>query len=120
MKKLFLLGFITLVAAGFMTASGQNGKFSLSGTVRNFKSGKVYLQRYDNKMLFAIDSAEVVDGHFTFTKKPKLPDLYGITLDPSADLLYPLYVFLEDNPITVEVDSTDYEHSKVTGSALQD
>jgi peroxiredoxin len=121
MKKYVLLLLITLIGAGVTAVSGQGGKFSLSGTVRNIKEGKVYLQKYDNKMLFVIDSAQVVDGHFTFKTKPRLPDLYGITLDPSVDLLYPLYVFLEDNPITVEVDTLDsYEHSKVSGSALHD
>lgn len=122
MKKLHLSVLVGLALLSVMTVSAQGGKnFSLSGTVANFKQGKVYLQKYDNKMLFAIDSADVVDGHFTFKTKPKLPYLYGITLDPSVDLLYPLYVFLEDSPITVAVDSTDsYEHSTVSGSSLQE
>ena len=121
MKKHILLLLIVLVAGGTVVVSGQAGKFSLSGTVKNFKEGKVYLQKYDNKMLFAIDSARVVDGHFTFKAKVRLPDLYGITLDPTVDLLYPFYVFLEDSPITVVVDSTNsYEHSTVSGSALHE
>lgn len=119
MKKTILL--LWIIATTAVTAFSQTGKFSLSGTVRNFREGKVYLQKYDNKMLFAIDSAQVIDGHFTFKTKVKLPDLYGITLDPTVDLLYPLYVFLEDSPVKVEVDSTDsYEHSVVSGSSLHD
>lgn len=100
---------------------GQNNRFSLSGTVKNFTNGTVYLQKYNNKMLTVLDSAAVKDGHFTFNTKPKLPELYGITIDPTVDLLYPFYIFLENSPITVVVDSTDsYANSTVSGSSQQD
>lgn len=99
----------------------QHDQFSLSGTIKNIKTGKVYLQKYRNKMLLTIDSANVVDGKFTFKTVPQLPELYGIALDPTVDLLYPFYVFLENSPITVYVDSTDsYKHSTVSGSKLHD
>jgi len=121
MKKYILLSLITLFFASLSTVSGQTNRFSLSGTVTNIKEGKVYLQKYYNKMLLTIDSAKVTDGHFTFKTKPKLPELYGITLDRTVDLLYPFYVFLDNNPITVVVDSTNsYESSTVSGSPLHD
>jgi|SRR6218665_63994 len=99
----------------------QNNRFSLKGTVVNSPAKKVYLQQYDNKMLKTIDSADVVNGGFVFKTKPKLPELYGITLDPEVDLLYPFYIFLENAPVTVTVDSIEnYKNSSVIGSSQQD
>ncbi len=123
--------YIALVVISFCflpAAFAQHDKFSLSGTVTNFSHGKVYLQKYYNKMLIVLDSAVVENGQFTFHTKPKLPELYGITLDPTVDLLYPFYIFLENAPITVVVDSTgnyknspeSYAKSSVKGSSQQD
>lgn len=121
MKRISLLLLVLLVGAGVVLAGTGNEQFSLSGTVKNFTTGKVYLQKYRNKMLVTIDSAKVVNGKFTFKTKPELPELYGIALDATVDLLYPFYVFLENSPITVVVDSVDsYKNSTVSGSKLQE
>src|ERR1700712_778100 len=105
MKKIITA--VITVLCFLSIAYGQNDRFALSGTVKNFANGTVYLQRYENKMLLVLDSAVVKDGHFKFNTNPKLPELYGISLDPTVDLLYPFYIFLENSPITVVVDSTD-------------
>lgn len=105
-----------VLLSGTLSATAQD--FAISGTVKGVTTGKVYLQRFSNKMFFTIDSSNITDGQFRFTKKPKLPELYGITLNPAAS---PLYIFLEDKKITVELDSAAYySKSVVTGSAAQD
>ncbi len=126
MKK--TLAPIVIIFCFLNVALAQHDQFALSGTVTNFTTGKVYLQKYNNKMLNVIDSAVVENGKFTFHTKPKLPELYGISLDPTVDLLYPFYIFLENAPITVVVDSTgnyanspeSYAKSSVKGSSQQD
>jgi peroxiredoxin len=102
--------------AGTLVANAQD--FAITGTVKGATTGKVYLQRFANKMFFTIDSSNIEDGKFRFTKKPPLPELYGITLNPSTS---PLFIFLEDKKIEVALDSAVYyNRSVVTGSAAQD
>lgn len=109
-----LLSIVLLSAA--LTAAAQD--FAITGTVKDVNTGKVYLQRFANKMFFTIDSTNIENGKFHFTKKPPLPELYGITLNPSGS---PLFVFLEDKKIEVELDSAVYYNkSVVKGSAAQD
>jgi len=120
MKKLVHL--LALLFAGYAaTAQKSDEKFELSGTVKGGHDRYIYLQKFDNKMLVVIDSAKIsADGKYKFNTKVKLPELYGITLNPAIDLLHPFYVFLENSKITAEVDSIDsYHHSKVSGSSLQ-
>lgn len=105
-----------VMLSGTLSANAQN--FAITGTVKGVSSGKVYLQRFANKMFFTIDSSNITDGKFRFAKKPELPELYGITLNPSAS---PLFIFLEDKKIEVELDSAAYySKSVVKGSDAQD
>ncbi|WP_343303236.1 TlpA disulfide reductase family protein [Chitinophaga niabensis] len=105
-----------VLLSGTLSANAQN--FAVTGTVKGVSTGKVYLQRFANKMFFTIDSSNITDGKFYFTKKPRLPELYGITLNPSAS---PLFIFLEDKKIEVELDSAAYySRSVVKGSDAQD
>ncbi|UYQ94889.1 AhpC/TSA family protein [Chitinophaga horti] len=108
--------YIALVACFFTVAAAH--AFSLSGTVNGVKDGKVYLQRFNNKMFTTIDSAVIENGRFTFKTKPVLPELYGITLNPSRS---PYFLFLEDSNIEVALDTARYfRNTKVTGSSAQD
>lgn len=105
-----------LLLSGTLAAAAQD--FAITGTVKGVTTGKVYLQRFTNKMFFTIDSSNIEAGKFHFTKKPPVPELYGITLNPSAS---PLFIFLEDKKIEVELDSAVYyTKSVVKGSAAQD
>ncbi|RPD42263.1 TlpA disulfide reductase family protein [Chitinophaga barathri] len=108
---------LSLILLGLgLSASAQD--FSITGTVKGVENGKVYLQRFSNKMFFTIDSAEIKDGKFRFSQKPALPELYGITLKPESS---PYFIFLEDKPVTVALDSAAYySKTTVTGSPSQD
>ena len=116
MKSSVLL--ITAVLLG-TTVSGQiSNPLQLKGTTSGVKEGKVYLQKFENKMFFTIDSASIKDGRFSFATKVKLPELYGLTLEKSRN---PLYIFLENKPVSVVLDSASYyRNSKVSGSKAQD
>ena len=57
-----------------LVGCGKNtNKLDLSGTVVNASSGTIYLQRYENKSFFTLDSVQIVDGKFKFEKEVKLP-----------------------------------------------
>ena len=90
----------------------------LSGIDLNKSTGKVYLQKFENKNFITIDSAEVKGGKFQFNSKIELPELYGLSTDLSQT---PLYIFLDHGKIEVKLDSSkNYSQSVVTGSVLQD
>ncbi|MRG48564.1 redoxin domain-containing protein [Chitinophaga sp. SYP-B3965] len=103
-----------VLLSGALTATAQ-----ITGTVKDVNTGKVYLQRFANKMFFTIDSSKIENGKFHFKKKLPVPELYGLTLNSAGS--NPLFVFIEDKPIEVELDSVAYySKSVVKGSAAQD
>jgi peroxiredoxin len=119
MKKSVLV----LVAIVFVVLSCnvKEDRLSINGTVEGVESGEVYLQRFENKMFQLIDSTEVTNGKFHFSKTGvQLPEIYGLSLSPSTTAGQ-LFVFLDKNPATVKLDSSHhYNKSVVTGSELQD
>ena len=52
----------------------------LTGKVNSLKEGKIYIQRYDNKLFKTIDSTLIKNGRFSFTTKVELPELYALKL----------------------------------------
>jgi peroxiredoxin len=114
MKKNLFPAIALLVLA---SCTGKNN-LSLDGTVKDVPSGKVYLQKYVNKMYFVIDSASIQNGKFKFERNVEIPEIYGLTLDT---LKSPYMLFLDGNPATVAFDTARYyRDTKVEGSALQD
>lgn len=108
---------IALLVA-FATCQTSKERPVIQGTVAGVESGTVYLQRFENKMYFVVDSAAVKQGEFSFHTELALPEIYGLTLDTSKSTFQ---LFLDENPVTVQLDSAaSYRHTKVEGSALQD
>lgn len=117
MKRLKIIAGILLLGSGLVNAQ-QKSDVTINGTVKGVSSGKIYLQKFNNKMFFAIDSAEVKDGKFQFSEKLLVPELYGLTLNKDKS---PLYVFLESGKITADIDTAAYyEASAVSGSKSND
>lgn len=115
-NKLFALAAFTL--ALLVQASAQQlAPLRLTGTLTGANDGKIYLQRYDNKLFKTVDSTLVKNGRFSFTTKVQLPELYGLKL-ASDD--YPVQIFLEDAPITVDLKVGERGlHAEVKGSKAQ-
>jgi peroxiredoxin len=69
-------------------------------------------------MFRTIDSVEISGGTFKFNKAVELPELYGLTIDKNSS---PYYVFLEDSPIKVQLDTAAYYRKTITtGSKAQE
>lgn len=116
MKKNLLL--IAIVFVAFSCNDKNSHNLTLNGSVDGVQSGTVYLQKFRNKTFFVIDSAEITDGEFHFSKDVELPEIYGLTLDT---LKNSFLVFFDENPVTVVLDSSRYyRNTKVEGSELQD
>ena len=95
---------------------------NLTGTVKNETSGTIYLKQYDNKSFFTIDSAQLVDGEFSFSTKLTLPEIYGLSLDGSdEDPFTSFLVFLDENPISIDFDADNkFRNTVVQGSKEHD
>ena len=108
----------TLLACGSKAREEKNDS-RLTGTVNNVKTGKIYLQKFNNKMYSTIDSVDIVDGNFEFlTSNLQLPELYALSLNPENGQYL---TFLEEGRLTVLIDSSAYyKNSQLQGSKLQD
>jgi peroxiredoxin len=93
-------------------------RYTITGEV-NVESGIIYLQDFRNKMFFIIDSAVIEQGVFSFTGSLERPDLYGLTLD-REETFHPYYIFLENSPIRVKIDTAVKRKAEITGSATND
>ena len=117
LKKLNILTAILLLTSSTLYAI-EKSDVTITGTVNGVSSGKIYLQKFDNKMFFSIDSAEIKEGKFEFNQQLELPELYGLTLNKAKS---PLYVFLESGKIHATIDTArNYRESIITGSKSND
>jgi peroxiredoxin len=110
---------ITILALclGVIGAQAQESNLQLKGTVTDTVVQYVYLQKFYNKMFKTIDSVKVKDGSFSFKTKVKTPELYGLSVNTANS---PLYIFLENTPITVKLNPKKYySTSVVEGSESQ-
>ena len=112
-KNLFLL----LIAIIAISCTQKEEKdVLLSGNVEGVEAGTVYLQKFRNKSYYVIDSSQIVDGEFSFSKDVELPEIYGLSLDTTKGSFL---LFLDENPTTVVLDSANYyRNTKVEGSEL--
>lgn len=116
--KITALGLLAAVSnAGF--AQDKPAAVLIEGTVPGATSGYVYLQKFEEKIFYSIDSAKITGGKFAMKASLKLPDLYGLTVDQRKD---PLFLFLQNTAkVTVALDTAArYRQAKVTGSPAQD
>jgi peroxiredoxin len=117
MKKKTIFVFAGL-ACMLSCTNQKESRIVIDGKVVNAEAEKVYLQKFEEKLFFVIDSAEVIDGSFHFSTAAPLPEIYGLTTDTQKGQLM---VFLDASPVQVVLDpSENYRHSEVTGSAEQD
>lgn len=107
-----------LLPGGASLAQGRISTVNISGKAADEGSGYVYLQRFDNKMFFTVDSARIKAGSFSLSSKIEIPELYGLTLNKDRS---PYYLFIDSENITVNLDPESY-YSKTTtqGSKAQD
>lgn len=106
-----------LLKSGAGLAQGKVSTVHISGKAADTGSGYVYLQRFDDKVFFVVDSAKIEKGQFRISAKIELPELYGLTLDKNQS---PLYLFIDSERISVDLNPDSYySKSKVTGSNSQ-
>ncbi len=110
-----------MLALSINAKAQTSQKVNLSGSVDNLKIEKVYLQKYENKTYVTIDSSEIKDGRFSFSKSIVLPEIYGLSFTSNVDNPFTSYlVFLDNGNINVKLDSIDdFKNTIVDGSKEQ-
>lgn len=118
-RTIFYTIALTILLGSFVSCSNKKKELNtISGTVKGMDSGKIYLQRFDDKIFFNIDSTEIVDGKFSFATNLTRPEVYGLSVDTIKGSYL---LFLDNNEAVIDLDSTDYyQNTKVSGSLLQD
>ena len=113
-SKILLLSLIVLTLFSF----DQKPAYQINGKI-NISSGTIYLKSFRNKTFYVQDSAKITNGSFKFAGSVKRPDLYGITTD-REESFSPYYIFIENSPIEVVIDTANDSSAKITGSADND
>ncbi|RHJ92512.1 TlpA disulfide reductase family protein [Parabacteroides bouchesdurhonensis] len=99
MKQLIMIVLASLLMVGCQEASKG---YVINGEVEGMSDGEIYLKSFRNKMFFDVDTAEVIDGKFTFKGEVDQPLLYGLATDQMG---YPQSFFLENVTMNVKLDA---------------
>ena len=110
---------IAIFVFALMVFSCQMAKdeFSIKGSIEGVETGKVYLQKLVEGQPQSIDTADVVDGKFTFKGKIEMPDLRILRLNEQD---YFAQFFLDNASITIKAKKDSLRNTKITGSPTQD
>ena len=113
MNKLFL--FITGIAV--LASCNRERGYELSGSIRGFTDGTIYLQQRVDKAYVSLDSVSSADGSFTFTGSVTIPDAYYISIagQNAKSMLY-----LENSRVNLSVHVDSLYSPVVTGSSVHD
>jgi len=114
MRNLLVLFGLILMAISCQTAKDE---FSIKGTIEGIETGKIYLQRLVEGQPQNIDTADVVDGKFTFKGKMEMPDFRLLVLN-EQDYFAPF--FLDNSSITVKAKKDSLRAATYKGSPSQD
>jgi len=109
------IGFLLLTGLIVLASCGQTDQYKVSGSVEGVSEGQAVLQKIEAQGPAAIDTAEIVDGAFTFTGSVEYPELHLIYID---DNQVPVAFFLENANITINADVENMQDAEVTGSEL--
>ncbi len=109
MKKVL---FMVLAVAMFACTPKESG-YVIEGTVtgEGITDGKAYLVNFSRAEVLK-DTADFVDGKFTFKGKVVTPEYYGITFDGIKGRID---VFVENAKITVEANTENFKKAVITG-----
>ncbi|WP_291862356.1 redoxin domain-containing protein [Marinilabilia sp.] len=111
------IGFLLLTGLVVLVSCGKTDQYKVSGTVEGVSEGQAVLQKIEAQGPAAIDTAEIVDGAFTFTGSVEYPELHLIYID---DNQVPVAFFLENANIKINADVENMQDAEVSGSEVND
>lgn len=114
MKKFILVTFVALA----LLSCGSKEQYTLNGEIIPAKEGKVVLFGFEKGNPVAVDTAEIVDGKFTFKGETSLPDLRLIGFPNQRGFIANFFVEAGNINLSIFPDST--QSNIVEGSKSQD
>ncbi|MGE5426618.1 MAG: DUF4369 domain-containing protein, partial [Methylococcaceae bacterium] len=96
MRNILISMVLTLV---FFACKTTRDEYSIKGTIEGVDTGKVYLQKIVDGRPQSIDTANVVNGEFTFTGKMELPDIRVLRLNEQD---YIAQLFLDNSKVKID------------------
>lgn len=123
MKKI-LIAFTSLLLITSCSKKETNGNLQITGNIKGLKSGTLYIQRYSDTALIAIDTIKI-DGKSNFEtditiESPEMLYLFldrGVTNSLDNNILF----FAEPGKINIDTNLDTYLTSaKITGSKNQE
>lgn len=107
--------FLLLTGLIVLASCDKTDQYKVSGTVEGVSEGKAVLQKIEAQGPAAIDTAEIVNGTFSFTGTVEYPELHLIYIDGNQ---MPVAFFLENGNININVDMENIQDAEVTGSEI--
>src|SRR5690554_6033595 len=113
MKKIVLLSALAV----FFIACQNKSEYTISGSLTDntYEGQKVYLEQWTDSIMVTVDSANIVDGAFTFKGVTETPVLRFITLGNMRNKARSM-VMVEPGKIDITYDSLFH----ISGSAIND
>jgi peroxiredoxin len=109
---------VALLLVATLFSCGEKNQFVLNGHIKGVKSDQIVLGTYDRSkgVFLGIDTADVVDGRFTFEKPSLEVENYTLQL---LDAKISLGALLENGNITLEADRKDAQRGYIQNVSLK-
>lgn len=118
MKK--LIPFIIVISLVISCGKTHKGNMTVKGNIDGLKKGTVYLQKYVDTLLVAVDSIQLSgDPNFILADNVESPEIYFLTINEVPGENIPFFGEKGEIIITTKLSKLEYS-SKITGSKNQD
>ncbi len=107
---------LAILSVAFLAACQPKG-YQITGTLEGATTGKVFLNNLKKGQPTPIDTAEIVDGTFTFTGSVEGPELFIAFVEGQQA---PAAFFVENTNISITGDVTKLNEAEVVGSESND
>ncbi|MGQ7870503.1 redoxin domain-containing protein [Sunxiuqinia sp. sy24] len=114
MRNLGLFILLLLFIAG---CQSNSAKYQLNGTVAGLDSALVFLVKAENGRPVTTDTANLVNGEFSFEGAVDIPELHYLRI---GERDYFAQFFLENENINVEANIDSLRNTKIIGSPITD
>jgi peroxiredoxin len=95
----------------------QPSRFTIKGTLGEFPTGMVYLQKRIGDEFVKIDSAQVTEGMFTLTGTADIPEMHYLTIEGKRGSVM---IWIENSDITLTAHADTLYRAEIRGSAVHD
>ena len=118
MKKIVCC--VLLISLFISCGKEKSGSMVVNGNITGLKKGTVYLQKFVDTLLVAVDSVEVNGlSNFVLVDELETPEMYFLTLDKKENEKIPFFGEKGTLTITSKLEKLNFS-AKITGSKNQE